>query len=92
MKNILIIVALLSTSSVFAQVENHEHKKMEVSMKQKAAKQNEPLKADGIDPVCRMKVAKGEKRTAVFQGMQYGFCSDYCKEKFEEKPGKYIKP
>ncbi|MDZ7879818.1 MAG: YHS domain-containing protein [Saprospiraceae bacterium] len=91
MKNILIIIGLCFTTSLFAQTEKHDHKKMEASMKQTPIKQTEPLKEDGIDPVCKMRVRKGEKRTLVYNGKLYGFCADYCKEKFEEKPSKYLK-
>jgi YHS domain-containing protein len=38
-----------------------------------------------------MKVQKGEKLTTIYKGKQIGFCGDYCKEKFEENPEKFIK-
>lgn len=87
MKNLLIIIALCFTTTLFAQKEQkkHDHSKMEAS-----TKQLEPLKEDGIDPICKMKVKKGEKRTTTYKGKQIGFCSDYCKEKFGEKPDKYV--
>lgn len=90
MKKVLTIIALCSSFSLCAQT--HDHNKMTASMKQAPAKQSEPLKEDGIDPVCKMKIKKGEKRTVLYNGKQYGFCADYCKEKFEEKPTKFIKP
>ena len=49
-----------------------------------------PLAADGIDPVCRMHVAKGTTPTAVFGGKQYGFCSGVCHERFVKEPGRYV--
>ena len=49
------------------------------------------LPADGIDPICRMTVKKGETRTSQHKGHIIGFCSDYCKKKFDENPDKYLK-
>jgi YHS domain-containing protein len=92
MNKILAVIALCSTTSLFAQTENtHDHAKITVSMKQKPSKQSEPLKEDGIDPVCKMRVKKGCTITTDHKGKQYGFCAEYCKEKFEEKPEKFVK-
>lgn len=90
MKNLLTIIALCFTTALSAQ-HAHDNSKMQTSMKQNPAKQSEPLKEDGIDPICKMKVSKGEKRTSTYKGKQIGFCSDYCKDKFLENPDKYIK-
>lgn len=92
MKKLLIFIALCGSMSLFGQnTSTHDHSKMEASMKQTPAKQSEPLKEDGIDPVCRMKVKKGVTITTTYKGKQYGFCADYCKEKFEAKPEKFVK-
>lgn len=93
MKNVLVIIALCFSGSLVAQTEaTHDKAKMEASMKQSATTKtkSEPLKENGIDPVCKMKVAKGTALTTTYKGKQIGFCGDYCKEKFEEKPDKYV--
>ena len=44
-----------------------------------------------IDPVCGMSV---DERTApaktTYQGKTYYFCSDACKESFQQQPEKYL--
>ncbi len=44
------------------------------------------------DPVCAMQV---DERTAAgsgtYQGQTYYFCSQSCKDLFDEDPGKYIR-
>lgn len=92
MKNVLIIIALCSSASIMAQNKNsYDHSKMEASMKTTPTKQSEPLKSNGVDPVCKMKVKKGSTITHIHGGKQYGFCNEYCKEVFMEKPEKYVK-
>ena len=45
-----------------------------------------------IDPVCRMKVAKGSKVPSfVFESETYRFCADSCREAFMADPEKYLK-
>ena len=46
-------------------------------------------KVDGrtIDPVCYMDIGPGISST--FEGIQYAFCSDYCKENFDANPVQY---
>ena len=45
-----------------------------------------------IDPVCGMEV---EEEQAVarseYEGVTYYFCSESCKEEFDEDPEKYLK-
>lgn len=48
------------------------------------------LTADGIDPVCGMTVPKGTTNSAMFGGKKYGFCSDMCRERFQQNPTKYV--
>ncbi|WP_199141429.1 YHS domain-containing protein [Pedobacter sp. ASV12] len=55
------------------------------------AQQTDTLKKEGKDPVCGMKVPAGTAKTIVYEKVTYGFCSEGCKKKFAEKPGKYIK-
>ncbi|MBY0245599.1 MAG: YHS domain-containing protein, partial [Sphingobacteriaceae bacterium] len=52
---------------------------------------SEPLKKDGIDPICQMKVKAGNTNTFYFNKVNYGFCSDNCKKRFAAEPRKYIK-
>ncbi len=44
-----------------------------------------------IDPVCNMQV---DERTAAgrseYQGKQYYFCSEACKQQFDKQPEKYV--
>lgn len=45
-----------------------------------------------IDPICRMQVEEDQAAaTAEHDGKQYYFCSQGCKEKFEQDPERYIK-
>jgi YHS domain-containing protein len=92
MKNALIIIALCSTTTLFAQKEQtHNHDKTAVSAKNVPSKQGEPLKENDKDPVCKMKVKKGTTLTAFHKEKNYGFCNEYCREVFLEKPEKYVK-
>lgn len=49
------------------------------------------LKADGLDPVCKMKVKAGTTKTHVHNKVVYGFCSESCKKSFAKQPEKYLK-
>ncbi|RZK41210.1 MAG: YHS domain-containing protein [Pedobacter sp.] len=51
----------------------------------------EKLKKSGTDPVCKMKVKAGITKTVMHEKKQFGFCSEGCKKKFVENPGKYLK-
>jgi len=44
------------------------------------------------DPVCYMVVDEDESeyRTS-YKEQEYFFCSDFCRRKFEENPGRYVK-
>jgi len=43
------------------------------------------------DPVCMMKVKKGENALNYeFRGEIYYFCSENCKEQFRQEPEKYL--
>jgi YHS domain-containing protein len=43
------------------------------------------------DPVCGMSVdEKTAPARAMYQGKTYYFCSNACKEQFEEQPQKYV--
>jgi Cu+-exporting ATPase len=42
------------------------------------------------DPVCGMEIdEKKASRTSTFGGHTYYFCSDACKKKFDQEPGKF---
>jgi YHS domain-containing protein len=42
------------------------------------------------DPVCGMEVdEKKARRTSTFNGRTYHFCSDSCKKRFDDDPGKF---
>lgn len=46
-----------------------------------------------LDPVCRMQVDETKAAaTAEHGGQRYYFCSQGCKEKFEQDPKRYVKP
>jgi YHS domain-containing protein len=45
--------------------------------------------AGDTDPICDMKVNQTAEDTAHYQGKLYGFCSESCKEKFQENPQKW---
>ncbi len=44
-----------------------------------------------VDPVCKMSLEEYPPvTTATYKGKDYGFCSDFCKRKFEENPDKLL--
>ena len=44
------------------------------------------------DPVCGMNVdEKNAEFQSQFEGKRYTFCSDECKQKFDEEPEQYAK-
>jgi YHS domain-containing protein len=44
------------------------------------------------DPVCYAVIDEDETEyRALYQGQEYYFCSDFCRKKFEENPGRYAK-
>ena len=50
-------------------------------------KQGNPF---SVDPVCGMKVDANQPPFQwVFQGEEYHFCSDVCKQLFQREPQKY---
>lgn len=55
------------------------------------AEHSNTLQQDGIDLVCHMKVYKGSTITVVYNGKQYGFCSESCKKHFLKNPVEFIK-
>jgi len=45
-----------------------------------------------IDPVCGMKVDANQPPFQwLYQGQEYHFCSEVCKQLFQREPQKYIK-
>ncbi len=47
--------------------------------------------ANEIDYICGMKVMPDYTDTCHYQGKVYGFCSEYCKDKFVANPKEYLK-
>lgn len=47
--------------------------------------------ANDIDYICGMKVMPDYTDTCHYQGKVYGFCSEYCKDKFVANPKEYLK-
>jgi len=44
------------------------------------------------DPVCYKVIDEDEAACRItHKGQEFYFCSDFCRKKFEENPGKYIK-
>ncbi len=44
-----------------------------------------------IDPVCGMELNKENTETqAEFQGKTYYFCSDNCRNRFDQNPASYV--
>lgn len=43
-----------------------------------------------LDVVCKMRVEENEAFTSEWKGKKYYFCSQECKEAFEENPERYI--
>ena len=83
MKNVIVIsvFTLLVSSKIIAQEAKPKQKDKKVAEKETKLE----------DPVCHMKVKKGGKITAKHKDVEYGFCSESCKESFVKNPEKYIK-
>lgn len=84
MKNILtttIVLFFTISLTAIAQEVNPKQKDKKVAEKETKLE----------DPVCHMKVKKGGKITAKHKEVEYGFCSESCKESFVKNPDKYIK-
>ena len=47
---------------------------------------------NGMDPVCGMKVNSESPHRYHYQGIEYGFCSDSCLNKFHAQPEHYLQP
>ena len=43
-----------------------------------------------IDPVCGKEVTVESEWTAEYEGVTFYFCSQDCRDKFIEEPGKYL--
>lgn len=43
-----------------------------------------------VDPVCGMEVTAESEWTAEYEGVTFYFCSQDCRDKFIEEPGKYL--
>ncbi|QCP53680.1 heavy metal translocating P-type ATPase [Trinickia violacea] len=44
------------------------------------------------DPVCGMMVARDSRFQSEYEGSRYYFCSKSCLQKFQESPGRYVRP
>jgi len=45
-----------------------------------------------IDPVCGMQVDETSASSLKYEGQTYYFCSEVCREEFENDPEEYISP
>jgi P-type Cu+ transporter len=54
--------------------------------------QAQPKAAGLRDPVCGMTVAETSPRRLRHAGVEYGFCSDRCLERFRAEPERWLKP
>ena len=43
-----------------------------------------------VDPICGMTVTEESEWTAEYEGATFYFCSEGCRDKFIEEPGKYL--
>lgn len=55
-----------------------------------ASEQSTLVWAGDVDPICDMKVDQTAEDTIHYQGKIYGFCSESCKETFQENPQKWV--
>lgn len=46
-----------------------------------------PKNKGHIDPVCGMEATSGI--AFVYQGKEYAFCSDHCRQEFKKQPERY---
>lgn len=44
-----------------------------------------------VDPVCGMVVRGPNAPRTVFNGVEYRFCMQMCRDAFTERPGRYLK-
>ena len=90
------IVILLVLSSLFFLVNCTTEKKSEVKMEnevksEKAIDITADMLTTSIDLVCGMDLTTHPiKDTTIYKDQLYGFCSEYCKQKFLENPEEMI--
>jgi len=49
-----------------------------------------PVQIEHIDPVCGMRVTDETGLSVVYRGITYHFCSEGCKNTFQENPTKFV--
>jgi YHS domain-containing protein len=51
------------------------------------------IQGKDLDPVCGMEISPASTNlVSTHKGRRYYFCAECCKEAFEKKPDKYLKP
>lgn len=63
--------------------------KLEQATEAAATDPNALVWAGDVDPVCGMKIDRSAEDTVHYQGKIFGFCSESCKESFQENPKKW---
>ena len=95
MKHTIYMFFLFLTFAFFA-LNCSGEKKSEMNMETKPVEQKTlDITADMLttthDPVCGMDLTvHAINDTTIYKDQLYGFCSDYCKEKFVENPEEYL--
>lgn len=88
------VLFVFALSFVAAAQQNNKpaaKKETQPAPSKKIVEKTSPLPADGKDPVCFMKVKKGNLLTANYNGKLYGFCSEHCKAVFLADPAEQLK-
>ena len=87
-----LIINLLTFSSLFFLANCTAEKKSEIKMEsemksEKVIDITADMLTTSIDLVCEMDLTKHAiKDTTIYKDQLYGFCSEYCKQKFLENP------
>ena len=46
---------------------------------------------NAVDPVCGMDISARSSHRYVFEGIEYGFCSEHCEKQFAADPSRYVR-
>lgn len=67
-------------------------KKKSVIPAEEEEQTQEALPNNDVDPVCNQTVSTDQAKTSLYNGLVYFFCSNECRDEFENKPEQYAVP
>jgi len=86
MVNLVLLTVLLFLTNCTVEKKAEMEMKSEVKV-EKTIDFTADMLTTSIDLVCEMDLTKHAiKDTTIYEGQLYGFCSEYCKQKFLEDP------